>query len=123
MSKHLKYIISLFLALAVIAGDGVLNSQSNSPDYYQSSRVVLNRELDFKSLRLYKFGFSKSIQRASFSICILYKSVKEVLTLQIKVFLLFFESLHQKINSFLKQAAFVNEIIHSENFSAILYKA
>jgi hypothetical protein len=123
MKTYLKYLISLFLAFAVISGDGVLNSQSNSVEYYESSRIVLNRELDFKNYRLYKLGFSKSIEKASFSIFIIYKSVKEVLTLQIKVLFTLCEILNQKIYSFIKQAVFVNEITHSSNFKTSLYTA
>ncbi|MBE8727307.1 hypothetical protein [Flavobacterium hungaricum] len=123
MKNHLKYLITLFLAFAVIAGDGTLNFQSKSAEFYQSSNVIVNRELDFATLRLYRFSFSKSFGKSSFSIFIIYKSVKEVLSLQIKVLLLFCESLHQKINSFVKQAVFVNEIIHSRNFRKSLYTA
>lgn len=123
MKNHLKYLISLFLALVVIAGDGTLNWPSKSAEFYQSSNVIVNRELDFKNVRLYKFSFSKSIRKTSNSIFIIYKSVKEVLTLQLKVILLFCEFLHQKINSLVKQAVFINEIIHSENFNKSLYTA
>ena len=107
----------------MIAGDGALNWQSNSPDYYQSSRVVLNREVDFTTIRLYRFGFSKAIRKSSFPIFIIYKSLKEVLTLQVKISLQLCKFFHQKIISFVKQAVFVNETIYSANFNTSLYTA
>lgn len=107
----------------MIAGDGALNWPSNSPDYYQSSNVISSRDLDFRNLRVYKFSFSKSNGKTSFPIFVVYKSVKEILTIQIKMVLRLYEFLHQKINSFLKQAVFVNEMIHSDNFNTSLYTA
>lgn len=123
MKNNLKYLISLFLALVVIAGDCALNYQSNSPEYYQSSNVIVSPELEFKSFRLYKFGFSKSIEKTSFAIFIIYKNVKEVLTLQIRILLQRCELLNQKINSFIKQSVFLNEIITSKHFPKSLYTA
>lgn len=107
----------------MIAGDGALNFQSKSADYYQSSRVIINRELDFKNSRVYQFGFSRSLEKASFSFFILYKSVKEVLSFQTQIILKNHKNLHQKINSFIKQAVFVNEVITSGNFKKSLYTA
>jgi len=121
LKKHLKYLISLLLALVVIAGDGTLNYQSKSADYYQSSQIIVSRELDFKNSRLYKFTSIKFTGNTSFLIFMIYKTVKEVLTSQTKILLLFFEILYQKINSFIKQAVFVNEIINSGNFKTSLY--
>ncbi|KRD62590.1 hypothetical protein ASE40_02015 [Flavobacterium sp. Root935] len=51
MKKHIKYLIALFLTFVVIAGDGTLYSQSKSAKYYESSFVVLRRELNLKSSR------------------------------------------------------------------------
>jgi len=68
LSKNLKYLISLFLAFVVIAGDGAFISQSKSADYYQSSYVILKTELDFKNSRLYTFSQFVSRIKSSFLI-------------------------------------------------------
>lgn len=107
----------------MIVGDGALNYQSKSADYYQSSQIIASRELDFKNSHLYKFRSIKFTGNTSFPIFMIYKTVKEVLTSQTKILLLLCKSLHQKIYSFIKQAVFVNEIINSGNFKTSLYTA
>lgn len=122
LKKHLKYLISLFAALLVMAGDGVLYSQSNSPEYYQSSFVVSRKEIDLKSLRIYVFNKVKS-GRITFSILLKYFKVKENLSHQNRIILKTCNNLHLDIISFIKQSVFVNEIITSSNFKKILYIA
>ncbi|RKR10590.1 hypothetical protein C8C83_2266 [Flavobacterium sp. 90] len=123
MNKYLKYLISLFLAFVVIASDGTLVSQSKSADYYQSSFVILRRELDFSSSRLYKFTQSASRTKTIFSIVLNYLSHKDVFSFQIRVIQNLQILLFQKLSSFIKQSAFVNETIHSGNFKTSLYIA
>lgn len=123
MNKHLKYLISLFLAFVVIASDGTLDSQSKSADYYQSSFVILRRELDFANSRLYKFTQSTSRIKAIFSIVLDYLSYKDVFSFQIRVIQNLQILLFQKLSSFIKQSVFVNETIHSGNFKTSLYIA
>lgn len=123
MNKYLKYLISLFLAFVVIASDGTLVSQSKSADYYQSSFVILRRELDFSSSRLYKFTQSTSLVKAIFSIVLNYLSNKDIFSFQIRVIQNLQILLFQKLSSFIKQSVFVNETIHSGNFKTSLYIA
>lgn len=121
MNKYLKYIISLFLAFIVIASDGTLVSQSKSADYYQSSYVILKTELDFKNSRLYTFSQFVSRIKSSFLIPVKFLEFAVVFSLQIQVFQKIRALLHQKINSFIKQSVFVNEIITSNNYRKSLY--
>ena len=107
----------------MIASDGALYSQSKSADYYQSSFVVLRRELDFKNFRLYKFGQLTFRFKAIFSIVLKYLNVEEIYSFQIKTILKLRKSLHQNLISFIEQSVFVNEIITSGNFKTSLYKA
>ncbi|MBF4517311.1 hypothetical protein IRZ71_13180 [Flavobacterium sp. ANB] len=123
MNKYLKYLISLFLAFVVIASDGTLVSQSKSADYYQSSFVILRRELDFSSSRLYKFAQSISRTKTLFSIVLNYLSHKDTFSFQIRVIQNLQILLFQKLNSFIKQSVFVNEMTHSGNFKTSLYIA
>ncbi|MCD0470167.1 hypothetical protein [Flavobacterium sp. JAS] len=123
MNKHLKYLISLFLAFVVIVSDGTLVSQSKSADYYQSSYVILKTELDFKKARLYTFKRFVSQAKISFLVPVKFLQFAAIFTLQIRVFLKMQILLHQKINSFLQESVFVNEIITSSNYYKSLYSA
>ncbi|WP_431243285.1 hypothetical protein ACQ9BO_00865 [Flavobacterium sp. P21] len=123
MKKYLKYLIALFLTFVVIAGDGILYSQSKSAEYYQSSFVVLRRESNAKSSRLYKFGQVVSWAEIRFSIVLNFLKVENVFTFQIKKLLKFQNLLYQKLISFINQSVFINEIIISKHFSKSLYTA
>lgn len=123
MNKYLKYFLSLILVFAMIANDGVLDSQSKSADYYQSSFVITKRELDFKAFRLYKYNSFTSRVKRLFSIVLNYLNDEDVLNFQINMVFKFRKVLHQKISSFIKQSVFVNEIITSNNFKTGLYRA
>ncbi|MEG0851266.1 MAG: hypothetical protein RSD71_01165 [Flavobacterium sp.] len=123
MKKHIKYLIALFLAFVVIANDGILYSQSRSAEYYQSSFVVLRRELNLKSSRLYKFGQVASWEKTRFSIVLKLLKNENVFTSQIKKLLKLQNLLHQKLTSFINQSVFINEIIISNHFGKSLYNA
>ncbi|SEP14558.1 hypothetical protein SAMN05444671_2949 [Flavobacterium sp. CF108] len=123
MEKHIKYLIALFLAFVVIAGDGTLYSQSKSAEYYQSSFVVLKRELNLKSSRLYKLGQDTSCSKTRFSLVLNFLKTENVFTFQIKKLLKLQDLLHQKLTSFINQSVFINEIITSKHFTKSLYNA
>ncbi|MCV2486724.1 hypothetical protein OD917_17475 [Flavobacterium sp. SH_e] len=123
MKKHIKYLIALFLTLVVIAGDGTLYSQSKSAEYYQSSFVILRRESDLKSSRLYKFGQVVSWNQIKFSIVLNFLKTENVFTFQIKKLFKLQNQLHQNLTSFINQSVFINEIIISNHFRKSLYSA
>ncbi|PWB19381.1 hypothetical protein DCO46_21680, partial [Flavobacterium sp. HTF] len=66
----------------MIAGDGTLYSQSGSAEYYQSSFVVVKRELNLNSSRLYKFGRVSSCIKTGFSIVLNFIKTENVFTFQ-----------------------------------------
>lgn len=107
----------------MIVGDGALNFQSQSADYYQSSRVIANRELDFKSSLLYKFGQITSWNKTRFSIVLNFLKTKNAFTFQIKKLQKLQNLLHQNLISFINQSVFINEIIISKHFGEGLYSA
>lgn len=123
MNKYLKYLISLFLAFVLIVNDGALDSQAKSADYYQSSFVILKRELDFKDSRLYVLGQFISRVQTSFSIPVLSLGFSVVCSFQISILLKLRTLLYQNINSFIKQSVFVNELVTSNNLYKSLYSA
>ncbi|PXY40234.1 hypothetical protein DMB65_14320 [Flavobacterium cheongpyeongense] len=123
MNKYLKYLISLFLAFVLIANDGTLDSQAKSADYYQSSYVILKRELDFKNSRLYVLGRFISRVQASFSIPLPSLEFSDVCSFQIRILLKLRTLLYQHINSFIKQSVFLNELLTSNNLYKSLYSA
>ena len=123
MNKYLKYLLSLFLAFVLIANDGTLDSQAKSADYYQSSFVILKRELDFKDSRLYVLGQLIPRVQVSFPIPLLLLGFSTVCSFQIRVLLKLRTLLYRYINSFIKQAVFVNELLTSNNLYKSLYSA
>lgn len=123
MKKHIKYLIALFLTFVVIAGDGTLYSQSKSAEYYESSFVVLRRELNLKSSRLYKFGQVVSWNEIRFSIVLNFLKIENVFTFQIKKMLKLQNLLYQNLTSFINQSVFINEIITSKDFAKSLCSA
>ncbi|HEX8016234.1 MAG TPA: hypothetical protein VF465_13450 [Flavobacterium sp.] len=123
MKNHLKYLISLFLALAVMTGDSILCSQSNAPDYYQYSYVTSGKEIDLKNIRLYVFNRATSFGKTLFPILLSRLEFKEVFSLQAKVLLQVCNNLHQNIISFIRHSVFINEHSISIDFRKSLYNA
>lgn len=123
MTKYLKYLISLFLAFGLMANDGVLDSQSNSADYYQFSNLILRRELNDKGSKLYTFNQVNSFEKTAFLFSATYLKFQDIYNLQIQVLLKLQTLLYQKISSFTTQHLFVNEMITSRNSYKSLYTA
>jgi hypothetical protein len=123
LNKYLKYLLSLFLVFTLIANDGTLDSQAKSADYYQSSFVIIKRELDFTNFRFYVLGQLISRVQTSFSIPLLSLGFSTVCSFQIRVLLKLRTLLYQTINSFIKQSVFVNELLTSNNLYKSLYSA
>ena len=123
LNKYLKYLLSLFLVFTLIANDGTLDSQAKSADYYQSSFVALKIELDFKDSRLYVLGQLIPRVQVSFPIPLLLLGFSTVCSFQIRVLLKLRTLLYRYINSFIKQAVFVNELLTSNNLYKSLYSA
>lgn len=107
----------------MIAGDGALYSQSKSAEYYESSFVVLRRELNLKSSRLYKFVQVASWKKTRFSIVLNFLKTKNAFTFQIKKLQKLQDLLRQNLISFINQSVFINEIIISKHFGESLYSA
>ena len=106
----------------MIANDCTVDYQSKSADYYQSSYVVLKKELDFRNLNLYAYHRAKFSEKSSFPILLTFLKLKKVCSNQAQIILRVRILLHQNINSFIKQSVFVNEIITSNNYKS-LYSA
>jgi len=123
LNKHLKYLIYVFLAFVVIASDGTSVSQSKAADYYQFSFVISRRELDSEKSRSYVFNQFASRIKIAFLIPVNYLEFKQVGTFQIQIIQKLQKLLHQNINSFIRQAVFINETITSNNLYKSLYNA
>lgn len=111
------------MALVVMAGDGVLYSQSNSPEYYQSSFIVSRKEIDLKNLRVYGYNQAKRSGKTLFPIVLTRFKSTEVFSFQILSILKNQKNLHQNIISFINKSVFINEIRMSSNFKESLYIA
>lgn len=123
MNKNLKYLLSFFLVFTMIATDCAIDSQSKSAEYYQVSKVALDRELDFKNSRLYIFNQLKSGVKIPFLIPVTYIQLKAIFSFRVNVVLKWQTFLHQKLISFINQSVFINEIIISNYFNKSLYSA
>jgi len=102
-----------------MVSDCTFHSQSNSVDYYQSSNVILRRELNYKSSKLYVFNRINSSKKTSFPILLTYLKFQDICSLQIRVLLKLQTLLYQKVSSITTQNIFINEMITSK----ILYKS
>lgn len=111
------------LAFVVISGDGTLVSQSKSADYYQSSFVILRRELGIEKSRLYVFNQFVSRVKIVFLIPLSFLDFKQICSFQVKLLLKLRVFLYQKLTSFIRQLVFVNEAITSNNLYKSLYSA
>jgi hypothetical protein len=123
MTKYLKYLISLFMAFGLMVNDGALNSPSNSADYYQFSNVILRRESNYRSSKLYVFNQINSSEKISFLFQLAYLQFQDSYSLQIPVLLKLQTLLYQKISSFAMQDIFINEMITSRDSYKSLYIA
>jgi len=123
LNKHLKYLIYVFLAFVVIASDGTSVSQSKAADYYQSSFVISRRELDSEKSRSYVFNQFASRIKIAFLIPVNYLEFKQIRSFQIQIIQKLQKLLHQNINSLIRQAVFISEIITSNNLYKGLYSA
>ena len=122
MTKHLKYLLSLFLAFGLMVNDGVLESRSNSVEYYQYSNAIVSSEWKTSRSKLYVFNLVNAIKTA---ISIPFKHLQFAASYSLTVPVLFKlrTSLYQKVSSFILQYLFINEKITSTNSYTILYIA
>lgn len=123
MKKHIKYLISLFLVFGLVVNDCILYSQSNSPDYYQFSNVILRTELNTKDSKLYIFNQVNSSKNTSFPILFSHLQFKDFFGLQVKVLLKTQTLLYQEVSLIMSYNIFINELITSKNSCKSLYIA
>ena len=123
MTKYLKYLISLFLAFGLMVNDCILDSQSNSADYYQVSYVKIRNEFRDTHSKLYLFNQINSSKKTSFPTLLAYLKFKDIYSLQIRVLLKLQKVLYQKVSSFTTKYLFLNEMITSRNSYKNLYIA
>lgn len=107
----------------MIANDCALDSQSKSADYYQSSYVVLTKELNLKTVSLFAFTRAKLLSKISTPIFLTYLKVDQVCSFQIRLILRLQTQLYQNVKSFIKQSVFVKERLVSDYFYKSLYSA
>ena len=112
LTKHLKYLIVLFLAFGLMVNDGTLESQSNSVEYYQFSNEIISNEWSFSRYKLYAFNQINAVKKA-ISIPFTYLQFAASYSLEIKVLIKLRVQLYQKISSFIMQHLFINETITS----------
>ena len=98
-----------------MVNDGVLDTRSNSADYYQFSNVILRRELNSKASKLYVFNQINSSEKTAFLFQLAYIQFQDIFNLQIPVLLKLHSLLYQKVRSFTSQYIFINEMITSRN--------
>ncbi|WP_369766142.1 hypothetical protein [Flavobacterium sp. WC2429] len=122
MTKHLKYLLSLFLAFGLIVNDGVLESRSNSVEYYQYSNAIVGSEWKTSRSKLYVFNLVNAIKTA-ISIPFKYLRFATSYSLTIPVLFKLRTQVYQKVSSFIEQQLFINEKSTSTNSYTILYIA
>ncbi|MGQ7946383.1 hypothetical protein [Flavobacterium sp. WC2509] len=123
MTKHLKHLILLFLAFGLMVNDSILDSQSNSAEYYQVSYLKTENKFshkDSKSYQFYQIHLSKKIVSP-----ILFPHLKfqDLYNLQTRVFLKLRIALYQNISAIKAQGTFLIKTITSSNHDSDLYIA
>lgn len=106
-----------------MANDGVLDSQSNSADYYQFSNATVGRQPRYSRSKLYVFNQTNASEKTAFPILITYLQFAAIYSLQINVLVKLRAQFYQKVSSFIMQRLFLNEMITSRNSLNSLYIA
>lgn len=122
MIKHLKYLLSLFLVFGLMVNDGVLDSRSNSVEYYQFSNAIVSSEWKTSRSKLYVFNLVNAVKTA-ISIPFTYLQFAIIYSLRIPILFKLRTELYQKVRSLIGQHLFINERITSANSYTILYIA
>lgn len=106
-----------------MVNDGVLNSQSNSAEYYQVSYVKTRNEFSQKDSKSYQFKQKPSSEKIVTSILFTHLKFKDLYTLQTQVLLKLRIVLYQNISIVKAQHTFLSKIITSSNNFSNLYIA
>lgn len=123
MTKHLKYLISLFLAFGLMVNDGTILSQSNSAAYYQVSYVNTQNEFTHASAKLYQFHQKNSAERIGSPILFAYLKFQDAYSIQTRILLKLRIILYQNISAAKALHVFLSKIITSSNHYSNLYIA
>ena len=105
-----------------MVNDGVLESRSNSVEYYQFSNAIVSSEWKTSRFQLYVFNLVNAVKTV-ISIPFKYLQFATIYSLTIPVLFKLRTYVYQKVSSFIKQQLFLNEKISSTNSYTILYIA
>ena len=106
-----------------MVNDCILDSQSNSVDYYQVSSVKTRNEFRYAPSKSYLFNQINTSEKTSFPTLLAYLNFEDIYSLQIRVLLKLQTLLYQKVCSFATQYLLLNEIINSKNYYKAVYVA
>jgi hypothetical protein len=93
-----------------MVNDGILDSQSNSAEYYQVSYVKNRNEFSQKNFKLYQIHSSEKTASLILFACL---KLQDVYTLQTRVLLKLRIALYQNISILKAQHTFLSKIITS----------
>ena len=105
-----------------MVNDGVLDSRSNSVEYYQFSNAIVSSEWKTSRSKLYVFNLVNAVKTA-ISIPFTYLQFAIIYSLRIPILFKLRTELYQKVRSLIGQHLFINERITSANSYTILYIA
>ncbi len=123
MTKYIKYLISLFLVFGLMVNDGILDSKSNSAEYYQVSYVKTTNKFGYKYFKLHQFHQIPLSKKIVFPIVFEHLKFHDFYNLQTRILLKLRIILFQNICIIKAQHTFLSKIITSSNHFSNLYIA
>ena len=106
-----------------MVNDGVLDSQSNSAEYYQVSYIKAKNEFSHKHSKLFAFNQTNSSEKIVSPILFAHLKFQDLYNLQTRVLLKLRIALYQNIRAIKAQHVFLSKIITSSNSYSSLYIA
>jgi hypothetical protein len=98
-----------------MVNDGILDSQSNSAEYYQVSYVKTRNEFSHKDSKTYQFHQKLSSEKIVSPILFRHLKFRDTYTLQTRVLLKLRIVMYQNISIINTQYTFLSKIITSSN--------
>lgn len=106
-----------------MTNDGMIDSQSNSAEYYQVSYVKTRNEFSHASSKLYRFNQINASKRIALPILFAHQKLKDVYCIQTRILLKLQLGLYQNMSALKALHVFLRKIITSSNHYSNLYIA
>ncbi|MFC5044839.1 hypothetical protein [Aquimarina hainanensis] len=121
LRKYIKYLISLLLILGLAVGECSISSQKTTPTYYPILFTDNRKGHRHAQSELYVYTGLHRIEKRLLILCIIFRKLKDVCSLLIRVTLNIWSKRYQKISAVRAQCVFLNKIITTHHHHPCLY--